>query len=91
MVHDEQPELCRELEGLKLEIMEQGQLHELTMKYNLEGRIRMAQKQCPEIREVRALLRQGKATDFRIDEQGTLWLKECICVLKDEEIRTEIL
>jgi len=32
MVHDEQPELCRELEKLKLEIVEQGQLHECVVR-----------------------------------------------------------
>ena len=61
------------------------------MKYNLEDCIRAIQKQCPEIREVKALLKQGNATDFRVDEQGTLWLKERICIPKDKEIRTQIL
>ena len=49
MVHDEQPELCRELEKLKLEIVEQGQLSEMIINYDLEDMIRGAQKQCPEI------------------------------------------
>ena len=47
MVREEQPELCDEMENLKLEIVEQGQLNELMIKYNLEDRIRQAQKQCP--------------------------------------------
>ena len=40
MVHKEQPELCNEMEKLKLEIVEQGQLNELMIKYNLEDRIK---------------------------------------------------
>ena len=40
MVHKEQPELCDEMEKLKLEIVEQGQLNELMIKYNLEDRIK---------------------------------------------------
>ena len=44
MVSNEQPELCEELEKLKLEIVERGQLSELTIKYDLGDRIREAQK-----------------------------------------------
>ena len=49
MVRNEQPELCDELEKLKLEIVEQGQLSEMIINYDLEDRIRGAQKRCPEI------------------------------------------
>ena len=71
MVREEQPELCDEMEKLKLEIVEQGKLNELMIKYNLEDRIRQAQKQCPEIQKLRRLMRNGKAPDYRIDDQGT--------------------
>ena len=36
-------------------------------------------------------MKEGKAVDYRVDEQGTLWLKDRICVPKDEHIRGEIL
>ena len=39
MVRDEQPDLCDELDKLKLEIIEQGQLNEMIIKYDLEDRI----------------------------------------------------
>ena len=91
MVHDEQPDLCDELDKLKLEIIEQGQLNEMIIKYDLEDRIREAQKQCPKILEIQELMKEGKAVDYRVDEQGTLWLKDRICVPKDELIRGEIL
>jgi hypothetical protein len=91
MVRNEQPELCEELEKLKLEIVERGQLSELTIKYDLEDRIREAQKPCPEIQEILDLMKRGKAADYRVDEQGTLWLKNRICVPRDEQIRGEIL
>ena len=55
MVRDEQPDLCDELDKLKLEIIEQGQLSEMIIKYDLEDRIREAQKQCPEILEIQEL------------------------------------
>ena len=44
MVRDEQPDLCDELDKLKLEIIEQGQLSEMIIKYDFEDRIREAQK-----------------------------------------------
>ena len=83
MVREEQPELCDEMKKLKLEIVEQGQLNELMIKYNLEDRIRQAQKQCPEIQKLRRLMRNGKAPDYRVDDQGTTWLENCICVPRD--------
>ena len=47
----------------------------MIIKYALEDRIREAQKQCPEIHEIQELMKEGKAIDYRVDEQGTLWLK----------------
>jgi len=91
MVRNEQPELCDELEKLKLEIVEQGQLSEMIIKNDLEDRIQEAQKQCPEIQGIQELMQGGKVTDYRVDKQGTLWLKDRICVPKDERIREEIL
>ena len=44
MVRDEQPGLYDELDKLKLEIIEQGQLSKMIIKYDLEDRIREAQK-----------------------------------------------
>jgi hypothetical protein len=68
MVRDEQPELCVELERLKLEIVEQGHLNALTVKYNLEDRIKQAQKQCPELQKLKRVMQDGKATDNRVDD-----------------------
>lgn len=42
MVREEQPELHDELEKLKLEIVGEGSLNELIVKYDLEDRIRQA-------------------------------------------------
>jgi hypothetical protein len=53
MVRDEQPALCDELKRLKLEIVEQGHLNAMTVKYNLEDRIRQAQRQCPELQKLK--------------------------------------
>jgi len=36
-------------------------------------------------------MRNGKAPDYRVDDQGTTWLKNRICVPRDQKIRMEIL
>jgi hypothetical protein len=91
MVREEQPALHEELERLSLEIVEEGQLNELRVKYALEDQIRQAQKECPEIQEVKRQMERGKAVDYRFDDQGTLWLKDRICVPQNREIRDSIL
>jgi hypothetical protein len=90
MVQKEQLALYEEMEKLSLEILEQGQLNELRVKYTLEDQIRLAQKECPEIEEVKSLMARGKAPDYHLDEQGTLWLKDRICVPRSKEIRDSI-
>jgi hypothetical protein len=91
MVQKEQPALYEEMEKLCLEIVEEGKLNELRVKYMLEDQIRQAQNECPEIEEVKNLMDRGKAADYRLDEQGTLWLKDRICVPRSKEIRDSIL
>jgi hypothetical protein len=86
MVREEQPALHEELEKLSLEIVEEGQLNELRVKYTLEDQICQAQKECSEIQEVKRLMESGKAADYRLDEQGTLWLRDRICVPQNKEI-----
>jgi hypothetical protein len=80
MVLEEQPALSKEMERLSLEIVEDGQLNELRVKYTLEDLIQQAEKGCPEIEEVKTLMARGKAADYRLDKKGTLWLKDRICV-----------
>jgi hypothetical protein len=91
MVQKEHPALYEEMEKLSLEIVENGQLNELRVKYMLEDQIRQAQKGCPEIEEVKNLMAGGKAADCRLNEQGTLWLKDRICIPRSKEIRDSIL
>jgi hypothetical protein len=35
-------------------------------------------------------MKEGKAEDYRIDEQGTVWLKERICVPQDKALQEQI-
>jgi hypothetical protein len=66
-------------------------LNELRVKYTLEDQIRQAQKGCLEIQEVKCHMERGEAADYRLDDQGTLWLKDHICVPQNREIRKSIL
>jgi hypothetical protein len=36
-------------------------------------------------------MERGKAADYRLDDQGTLWLKDRICVPQNREIQDSIL
>jgi hypothetical protein len=73
MVQKEQPTLYEEMKKLSLEIVEMGQLNELRVRYTLEDQTRQPQKGCPEIEEVKNLMARGKAADYCLDEQGTLY------------------
>jgi hypothetical protein len=91
MVREEQPALHEELEKLRIEIVDQGHVNELQVTYDLEERIRTAQKSCAEIKALRELMKQGKAEDYRVDEHGTVWLKERICVPQDKALLEQIM
>jgi hypothetical protein len=91
MVREEQPALHEELEKLRIEIVDHGQVNELRVTCDLEERIRTAQKSCAEIKDLRELMKQGKVEDYRIDEQGTVWLKERICVPQDKALLEQIM
>jgi hypothetical protein len=91
MVKEEQPALHEELEKLRIEIVDQGQVNVMQVTYDLEERICTAQKSCAEIKVLRELMKQGKAEDYRVDEQGTVWLKERICVPQDRVLREQIM
>jgi hypothetical protein len=84
MVKEEQPALHEELEKLRINIMEKGQANELQVTYDLEGRIRKAQRSCEEIGALRGLMLKGEAEDYRVDDQGTVLLKDQICVPQDK-------
>jgi hypothetical protein len=91
MVQEEQSALYEEMKRLGLEIIEEGQLNELRVKYTLEDQIWQAQKGCTEIEEVKSQIERGKVANYRLDDRGTLWLRDRICVPRNKEIRDSIL
>jgi hypothetical protein len=91
MVREEQPALHEELEKLRIEIVDRGQVNELRVTYDLEDCIRKAQKSCAEVKALRELMKEGKEEDYCLDEQGTVWLKDQICVPQDKELLEQIM
>ena len=77
------PELHEEFEKLRIEACGSGYLHTLQVTYTLEEKIREAQKSCKEIQKIKNLMQEEKLQNYRIDEQGTLWLKNQLCVPQD--------
>jgi ribonuclease HI len=67
MVKEEQFALHEEIEKLRIEIVDHGKSI-LCVTYDLEDRIRAAQKSSIEIKVLRELIKEGKAEDYRLDE-----------------------
>ena len=63
----------------------------IVVAYTLEEKIREAQKSCKEIHKILILIREEKPHNYKIDEQGTLWLKSQLCVPQDQQIWEAIL
>jgi hypothetical protein len=57
----------------------------------LEGKIGKAQETDENLMKIRKHTRENKAPDFRVDDQGTLWYKNRICVPKDRDFRQTIM
>jgi hypothetical protein len=80
-------ELVKEVSQLNQQIVPQGSLNIVQVHVTLEERIRKAQEKGSEIQEHKQKSGKSKDTGFRIDEKGTLWFKDRICVPQEEELR----
>jgi hypothetical protein len=57
----------------------------------LEEKIRRDQETNENLMKIRKHTRENKAPDFRVDDQGTLWYKNRICVSEDGDFRQTIM
>jgi hypothetical protein len=57
----------------------------------LEQDIRKGQHDDAKIKEIKEQMKEDKAPGFSVDEQRTLWYKNCLCVSEVKEIRELIL
>ena len=73
-------ELCEEFEQLSLGFLHHTSSATFEAEPTLEAEIQQHQKEDEKLQEIRDLLKKGKAPHFRVDDQGTLWYKNWICV-----------
>nr|ABA98065.2 retrotransposon protein, putative, Ty3-gypsy subclass [Oryza sativa Japonica Group] len=90
-IRPDQDHLCRELEKLRLTVVQSGVPASLTVHPTLESQIREAQKDDEGIKELIKRIQEKKDTNFSIDDQGTVWCGPRICVPAKKELRDLIL
>ena len=69
--------------GTIAHIVPRGSSHTLNIQPTLEDRIRKAQGSDKDLMKIRKHTGENKAPDFRVDDKGTLWYKDRICVPKE--------
>ncbi|WVZ57829.1 hypothetical protein U9M48_008168 [Paspalum notatum var. saurae] len=79
------------MEQLRTGFVSTEQLNEWRVRCSLEDQIREAQRSCPSIIEIKVGMEKGLMPEFRKDEQGTIWLKNRLCVPLNESIRGTIM
>jgi hypothetical protein len=85
------PEFCKEFEKLNLGWVSNTEVVEMEVDSTLEQNIHKGQLEDAKIQEIIEQTKEDKASGFSVDDQGTLWYKKRICVLKIKEIRELIL
>ena len=65
---------------LNVHIVPRGSSHVMNVQSTMEDRIRNAQSSDKGLMEIRRQTGENKAPDFRVDNKGTLWYKDRICV-----------
>jgi hypothetical protein len=83
--------LCQEMEKLNLWIVQQGTLTHLKLESVLLQRIIDAQRTDKGMKYIHEKMEAGKANCFRKDDQGVIWFKDNIVVLKNAKVRQQIL
>jgi hypothetical protein len=84
-------ELCKEFEHLNLGFINNMDGFTMEVEPTLQQDIRKGQLEDEKIKEIKELTKVGKAPGFGVDDQGTLWLKERICVPDLKPLRDTIL
>ncbi|KAG8099433.1 hypothetical protein GUJ93_ZPchr0013g37455 [Zizania palustris] len=91
VLQDRAPMLCREMERLNLGVTTRAYLATLEARPALEDRIREAQKEDPDMTDIKKNMRKGKAPGFSEDKMGTVWFGNRLCVPDKPELKTIIL
>jgi len=79
--------LREEMARLNVHIVPRGSSHVLNVQSTLEDRIRKAQSSDKDLMKIRRQTGENKTPDFRVDNEGTLWYKDRICVPRKRDFR----
>jgi hypothetical protein len=85
------PEFCKESEKLNLGWVSNTEVITMEADSTFKQDIQKGQHEDVKIQEIKEQIKEEKAAGFSVDEQGTLWHKERLCVLDVKEIRELIL
>ena len=85
------PRLQEELAKLNMVLCSPISPDTLEITPTLMEVIKEAQKSDKDIQEIKERIPQGKAKSFRIDDQGTVWFENRICVPDQDSLRQQIL
>ena len=72
--------LQEEMARLNVHIVPRGSIRKMSIRPTLEDKIRKAQSLDKGLREIRTQTGENKEPDFRVDNEGTLWYRNRICV-----------
>ena len=76
---------------MNVHIVPRGSSHVLNIQSTLENRIRKAQSSDKDLMGIRTQTGENKAPDFRVDNEGTLWYKDRICMPRKGDFRQIIM
>ena len=83
--------LQEEMAQLNVHIIPQNSCRQLSLQPTLENQIREAQGADQNLMKICKHTRENKAPDFRVDNKGTLWYKDRICVPREGDFRQIIM
>jgi hypothetical protein len=83
------PEFYKEFDKINLGWVSNIKIIHMEVDSTLEQDIRKGQLEDAKIQEIKEQIKEEKAHGFSVDEQGTLWYKKCLCVLKVKEIKDD--
>ena len=83
--------LQEKMARLNMHIVPRDSSHKLSVQPTLEDSIRKAQGSDKDLIKIRKHTGENKAPDFLVDDKGTLWYKDWICVPKKGDFRQMIM
>jgi hypothetical protein len=78
-------EFCKEFKKLNLGWVSNTEVITMEVDLTLQQDIHKGQLEDAKIQEIKEQIKEQKAPGFSVDEQGTLWYKKHLCVLKVKE------